>query len=191
VVLPQRTPSWNRREQEASSYRPKRIRLLLLAESPTSEERSFYSKDGAPDDLFREIVQVLFETAPEGDREPFLKELRRRGVFLVELKPDAPRTGEDLKPYVAPLLINLGTLGPESIIVVDPEVYEVAFAELKGAGLPVVDVKVPRPDGEHPEAFRQKLRQALVRGGLEKMIRPLPAKKRRRGSEHGIGNGSS
>jgi hypothetical protein len=174
--MPERTASWNRREREAFDHRPKRIRLLLLAESPPSEERSFYSP-GEADDLFREIVQVLFEVRPEGDTQPFLKEFRRRGVFLVELKPDTPRRGEDLGPYVGPLLINLSTLAPQTIVIVDPDVYDAAYEPLRDAGFAVVDVKVPRPGGSHPEAFRQALRQALVRSGLEKLIRPLPKRK--------------
>ena len=42
------------------------------------------------------------------------------------------------------------------------------------AGLPVMDVKVPFPGAGHDVEFRQKFRQALVRAGLEKLIRPLP-----------------
>ena len=40
-------------------------------------------------------------------------------------------------------------------------------------GLPVVDVKIPSPTDGQQANFRREFRLALVRGGLEKMIRPL------------------
>jgi hypothetical protein len=177
-TMPERTPSWSRREQTARRYQPKRIRLLLLGESPRADDRFFYSEDDSDiDDLFLEIAEVFFEARPADGKIPLLKELRRRGVFFVDLKPDAPRRGETLGPYVAPLSINLGILGPEKIVIVHPDVYDAAFEPLQHAGLPVVDVRVPRLDPEHPESFRQKLRQALVRADLEKLIRPLGGSK--------------
>jgi len=51
---------------------------------------------------------------------------------------------------------------------------------MEAAGVPVVDVRIPFPVPDHPEIFRQKFRQALVRGGLEKLIRPLPTPKAER-----------
>jgi hypothetical protein len=57
-------------------------------------------------------------------------------------------------------------------------VFDAAQRALAKAGLPVVDVRVPAPsDGQEVE-FRQALRQALVRAGLEKLIRPRSAAKR-------------
>ncbi|TMQ68689.1 MAG: hypothetical protein E6K80_14035 [Candidatus Eisenbacteria bacterium] len=177
-MMPERTESWTRRERAAAAYCPKRIRLLLIGESPPSDERSFYLDDASGGDpLFEEVCEVLFEARPEESKAPFLKELRRRGVFVIDLKPDAPRRGEPLAPYVGPLLINLGILSPEKIVFVHPEVYDAAAAKLAAAELPVVEVRVPAPSTDHPETFRQKLRQALVRAGLEKLIRPMPAPK--------------
>ena len=171
--VPQPSQAWLRRQAAARAYQPKKVRLLILGESPASEEGGFYFEGAeTADPLFEEICSVLFEAEPEGSKTPYLKELRRRGVFVADLKPDAPRQGEPLGEYVAPLLINLGTLAPEHVILVTPDVYDAAYARLEKAGLEVVDVRVPSPT--HETEFRQKLRQALVRAGLEKLIRPLP-----------------
>jgi hypothetical protein len=166
-----RGAAWTRRTTAASAWRPKRIRLLIVAEAPADDERYVYFEKGAADLLFAALAEVFFEAPATGDREPYLKELRRRGVFVIEAKPDAPRRGEPLAPYVGPLLLNVETLGAEAIVLVSADVHGAAFAAMKKAGLPVVDVRVPGP--EHALEFRQKLRQALVRAGLEKLIRPL------------------
>jgi hypothetical protein len=167
-------PAWLRRQAAARAHQPKKIRLLLLGESPASEDGGFYLP-GEMDPLFEEVCTVLLEEKPAGEKEPYLKELKRRGVFYADLKPDAPRAGETLADYVPPLLINLGILSPEHVVLITPAVYEAAYRPLTKAGLPVVDVRVPDP--AQGAEFRQKLRQALVRADLEKLIRPRPKPK--------------
>ena len=173
-------PDWNRRRQAAAKYRPNRVRLLVIVGSPPADTaRYFYFEDDThSDDLFAGVAEVLFEEPPAPRKEPFLRELRRRGVFVIDLKPDAPRSSEPLAPYVAPLLLNIGPLAPEAIVLVEGEVYDAAYRELKKAGLPVVDVRVPFPSNGNEVEFRRQFRVALIRGGLEKLIRPLPAGKR-------------
>ncbi len=177
---PVRDDAWKRRQAAAAKYRPKRIRLLLVAESPPEDaNRYFYFEDvRSADFLFEEVCDVLFEERPRHDKVPFLKELRRRGVFLVDLKPDAPRRGEPLGPYVGPLMLNIDTLSPEKIMLIKADVYDAAYRDMKKAGLAVIDVRIPFPSSGQQELFRQKFRQALVRAGLERLIRPLPAAKR-------------
>jgi hypothetical protein len=148
---------------------------LLVAESrPGDPDRYFYFEDvKCSDYLFEEVCGVLFEQRPRHDKVPYLGELRRRGVFLLDLKPDAPRNGEPLGPCVAPLLLNVETHAPEKIILIKTDAYDAAYPAMKKAGLPVVDIRVPFPSTGQQVTFRQKFRQALVRAGLEKLIRPL------------------
>jgi len=171
--------AWMRRKMAARKYQPKRIRLLLIAESPPADEaRYFYFEDvDTADYLFEEVCGVLFGGKPQHDKVPYLKELRRRGIFLVDLKPDAPRQREKLGPYVAPFLLNVEMLAPKSIILIKADVYDAAYSAMKEAGLPVVDVRIPFPSTGQQVDFRQKFRQALVRGGLENLNRPLPPSK--------------
>lgn len=175
-------PAWLRRQAAARAHQPKTIRLLILGEAPPADERWFYLP-GAMDPLFAEVCTVLFEEAPAGEKEPYLRELKRRGVFYADLKPDAPRKDEPLAAYVPPLLINLGILSPEQMILVTPEVYQAAYRPLAKAGLPVVDVRVPAPAPGEEKDFREKFRQAVVLAGLEKLIRPRPAARRKREAE--------
>lgn len=173
-------PAWTRRRTAARKYQPNRVRLLLVAESPPGDESLyFYFEDPhSGDPLFREVCEVLLEQAPP-DKATALKELRRRGVFATELKPDGPRAKESLAAYVMPFLLNLGPLAPERIILIGGDVYDVLHPALTKAKLPVVDLRVPSPTTRDPVEFRQTLRQALVRADLEKLIRPLPKPKPR------------
>jgi hypothetical protein len=166
-------PEWTRRRMAAQKYRPNRIRVLLIAESPPEDlSRYFYFEDaGSTDPLFDAVCEVLFE-GERADKLTGLKELKRRGVYVVELKPDSPRGESKLAPYVPPFLINLETLAPETIVTIG-DAYDAAFRAIEKAKLPVVDVKVPDPAAGDLASFRNKLRQALVRGGLEKLIKPL------------------
>ena len=171
-------PAWSRRREAARKYRPNRIKLLLVAESPGGDgERYFYFETPkSADSLFDELCAVLFEQPPP-DKVTALKELRRRGIFLVELKPDGPRQdAEPLLPYVPPFLINLDTLGPEQIVLVGADAYRAAFPLIEKADRPVVDVLVPYPAEGNEAEFRRTLRQALVHAKLEKLIRPLPTR---------------
>ena len=176
MEIGQPNPAWLRRQAAARIHQPKKIRLLILGESPPGDDRWFYFTGAdSMDPMFEELCTVLLEEKPAGEKEPYLKELKRRGVFYAELKPDAPRTDERLAGYVPPLLINLGILSPEHVVLVTPAVYEAAYGPLAKAGLRVVDVRVPEPS--HAVEFRQKLRQALVRADLEKLMRPRPTPK--------------
>ena len=179
MTPPTRTEAWTWRTIAARKHHPNRIRLLLVAESPPADESRYFYFDDAPtpDDLLVAVAGVLFEERPAPDAARDLKELRRRGVFVVDLKPDGPRRGEKLGPYVAPLLLNIETLAPEKIVLVGGEAYDAAHAAMKKAGLPVVDVRIPAPASGSEIEFRQAFRKALVRADLEKLIRPLtPAK---------------
>lgn len=177
--------AWNRRRLAGMKYQPKRIRLLLIGDSPPADlERYFYFEDAnSTDPVFEEVCAVLFEQRPGNDKVSCLKELRRRGVFLIDLKPDEPRQGEPLAPDVGPLLINVGTHAPEKVILIGSDVYGAAFQPMSKAGVAVVEARVPFPGAGQEVKFRQAFRQALVRADLEKLIRPLPAPRAGKGEK--------
>jgi len=170
---PPRNAAWTRRKAVARPYQPKRIRLLVVAEAPPADEERYFYFEGAAttDPLFEEVCAVLFEARPAGDKAPYLRELRRRGVFVIEAMPDLAGADRPLGPYVAPLLLNLDTLAPEKIILVTARVYDAVHPQAKK--LPVVDVRIPFGASPDQPEFRQAFRRALVRAGLERLIRPV------------------
>jgi len=177
VAAVRANPSWTRRRHAAEVYRPKTIRLLLIAEGPPENlSRYFYFEDDASDDpLLREVCDVLFEGAPPADKRARLKELKRRGVFLIELRPDAPLGDAKPSEYAEWLALRLEELRPEQIVLVHPAAYDAARKKLASAKWPVSDVRVPAPTNGREVEFRREFRTALIRAELEKLIRPLPS----------------
>jgi len=176
------TYAWKQRRAEARIYRPQRIRLLLISSAPTDEDHHFYSPAPPQEDaLFSAVGEVPFETAPRGtDRAPWLKQLRRRGVFLVEAKPNGPLTPtERLDKFVPWLVLTCQEIEPEHIILLHAAVYDAAYAALRAANLPVVKERIPEPVRGRATEFRRRLRAAIVRVGLERIIRPLAPAPRR------------
>jgi hypothetical protein len=164
-----------RRQAAARKYQPKTIRLLLLDEAPSEDlGRYFYFEDAdSIDPLFEHVCFVLFETKPAGEKVPFLKEMRRRGIFVMELKPDDPIGDADRRDLARWLPLRVEPLQPQCIIAIGPKVYEAARAELEKADLPLFEHKVPEPRGK-AQVFVSELRAAIVKAGLERLIRPLP-----------------
>lgn len=164
----------NRRRAAAASHQPKPIRLLLVAESPPEElDRYFYFDGPELDPLFEGVCEVLFEEKPDpGRASDYLKQLRRRGLFAIELRPDGTDLGAKQQDSVGWLVIRCEDLQAEHIVLVGTAVYRAAYPALAKADLPVVDVKVDFPSTDRQSEFRRQLRTALVKAGLENLIRP-------------------
>src|SRR2546423_1064164 len=114
-----------RRERAARKYRPRRVKLLLVAEAPPSAlDRYFYFEDVREhDSLFRYVAQVLLKTQPtrEAKRE-LLSRLRDRGVFLIDLKQE-PVKGGALSDEVPELIRRVRRLNPEKVVLIKASVY--------------------------------------------------------------------
>jgi len=162
------------REELARRWRPRRIRLLLIAAAtPEDPAHDFYSLDAgaSADPLFAGVAHVLFETDRVGDRESALRALRRRGVFVTYASPSRDVRLADSVPW---LPLRLDELAAGRIVLVGSELWDAAHASLVAAGAPLVDKRVPEPAPGHRVEFARELRTALVRAGLENLIRPLP-----------------
>ncbi|HKQ56693.1 MAG TPA: hypothetical protein VJY35_02385 [Candidatus Eisenbacteria bacterium] len=166
-----------RRETAAEAHRPKHIKLLLIAEAPPDPPGAYfyYPDPGSMDPLFDGVCHVLFDEPASADKPPRLKELRRRGVFVIELAPDG--AGGNLDELAQWLPLRVETLAPDQIVLIGASVHRAGFKKLEAAGLPVVDKRVVAPEAGDRAAFAGELRSALVRAGLEKLIKPLPRPK--------------
>lgn len=158
------TADRERRAAAAERYKPATVDLLLVAEAPpASPDRYFYFEEvGEHDMLFRETVRVVLGREPSRTKSEQLDELRRRGIFLIDLKQD-PVSGpdEDLSPYVPDLVARAQALGPSRVILIKVNVFDLAFWPLRRAGLPVVGERIPFPRWGQPRRFRERMQQAL------------------------------
>lgn len=151
------------REAAAEKYRPDAIELLLVAEAPPrADDRYFYFEDVFSNDwLFRGVVEVLLGEQPNRtDKAKALAELKRRGVFLVDLARD-PIDGSDLASCVDDLVERCKALAPRKVVLIKVTVYDMAYQALQRAGLPVVDRRVSFPSTGRQNDFRRQFREAL------------------------------
>lgn len=171
----EREAARRRRHAAADKYQPNRIRLLLVGEAPPEDlDRYFYFEEPESHDLlFDHVSRVLFESDPVKDKTPVLKALRKRGIFLIDLKPDDPMGDSRHAELAKWLPIRAETLAPERILLLGTPVYRHGYSALQRAGLPVVDKRVELPTAGHEAAFAREFRAALVKGELERLIKPL------------------
>lgn len=157
-----------RREQAAALYRPADVRLLLVAEAPPSApDRYFYFEDVREhDSLFRYVARgITGEDPTRSGKAELLTQLGKRGVFLIDLKPD-PVDGSPLEPEVDGLIERIRELRPDRIILIKASVYDAAFDRLQAAGLPVVDERVPFPGSGQQRRFEEAFGRALEKSML-------------------------
>ncbi|MBE5488555.1 hypothetical protein E3G71_001056 [Mycobacteroides abscessus] len=154
-----------RRAVAAEQYRPGKIRLLLVAQAPPSDDdRYFYFADVAQHDwLFRSVARAILPDAEptRANKASLLAQLRDRGVFLIDLKPD-PVDGSPLSPYVPALLDRIVELEPERIILIKADVFDTAYPALAAGGLPVSSVRVPFPSSGRQREFAVAFGRALA-----------------------------
>lgn len=154
-----------RRAAAAERYRPDRVRLLLVAQAPPdAADRYFYFTDvQTQDTLFRSVARaILPNTEPtRSNKAVLLAQLRKRGVFLIDLNPD-PVDGSPLSPYVPALLGRIAELRPEWIILIKADVYDTSYPALAAAGLPVSKVRIPFPSSGRQTEFAVAFGRALA-----------------------------
>jgi hypothetical protein len=150
-----------RRQAAARRWRPDRIDLLLVVEAPPSAlDRYFYFEDvPTHDSLFRHVVEAVLGEKPSRDKAPYLDALRERGVFLVDLSVDPFSDRRDAIPRCVPdLVLRVREMRAQRVVLIGTAVYDAAYAVLRDAGLPVVDVRLPYPGSGQQRRFLDAFR---------------------------------
>jgi hypothetical protein len=150
-----------RRQAAARRWRPDRIDLLLVVEAPPSAlDRYFYFEDvPTHDSLFRHVVEAVLGEKPSRDKAPYLDALRERGVFLADLSVDPFSDRRDAIPRCVPdLVLRVREMRAQRVVLIGTAVYDAAYAVLRDAGLPVVDVRLPYPGSGQQRRFLDAFR---------------------------------
>jgi hypothetical protein len=154
-----------RRRRAAERYRPDEVDLLLVAEAPPSAlDRYFYFEDVlSHDSLFRHVVRGVLGETPTRDKAPYLDELQDRGVFLVHLSEDPFAAWREVVPRCVPALVErCAALRPRRIVLIGAGTYDHTYDALRGAGLPVVDIRLPYPGSGQQRRFLEGFEVALA-----------------------------
>lgn len=163
------------------AYRPGRIKVLLIAESPppapeVQSSRQFYYTDRLRKDdrLFVNTIKALYpeaanqtETQLEPDKEKWLRRFQADGFYMIEALEDSQEhkvTKHARQDKIAAALPRLLTRVKEladkntKIILIKSNVFEVAAEPLRKAGFTVLNKElVDYPGRFNQRDYRQKL----------------------------------
>jgi hypothetical protein len=174
----------NRYARARNKYRPTKVNVLLIAESPPSSEGYFYAeKTIGKDHLFRETMKAL-ELWPVDrpmrkgcDKRPMLGQFRSLGFFLIdtcELPVDKmlPRRRRLSTIQGASTLPNrVKELNPGRILIVKKTVFNPARHALSVAGFEdrILNKRsLPFPSHGNQRRFRRMMRLLVSKNGLLK-----------------------
>lgn len=116
------------------------------------------------------VAQVILPNCEPtlSNKASFLVQLRDRGVFLIDLKPD-PVDGSPLAPYVPALLARIAELAPERIILIKAGVFDAA-ARAGGRRPPRQQCADPVPVVGAAEGVRRRVRSGARCGVIPTSI---------------------
>src|SRR3954468_8593017 len=155
MIVGHRAAARRRRREAAQRWRPSTVEVLLVAEAPPSAlDRYFYFEDvRTHDSLFRHVVEGVLGERPTRDKAPYLDGLRERGVFLIDLCEEPFSDRAALRGCVPGLVRRVTRLAPARVVLIGVGVYDAAFVPGRGAGLPVVDARLPYPGSGQQRRF--------------------------------------
>jgi hypothetical protein len=168
------------------SYRPNKIRWLLIAESPPpsakiNSSRHFYRSDKVRtgDRLFTNTIKALYPEAAElpestlqDQKEQWLRRFQDEGWYMIEaLEKSLPHevTKQERQTFIkgglshlverVRRLANNGT----KLILIKSNVFDVAAEPLRQAGFTVLNKELLDYPGQfNQRAYREKLRQLVT-----------------------------
>ena len=175
----------NRYATARNKYRPTKVDVLLVAESPPSSGGYFYAEKAiGKDHLFRETMKAL-ELWPVDrpmrkgcDKRPMLEQFRSLGFFLIdtcELPVDKMPPGQrrlSTAQGAMTLPNRVKRLGPAGILIVKKTVFSPVRQALSIAGFEdrILNKKsLPFPSHGNQRRFRRMMRFLLSKNGLLKV----------------------
>ncbi len=159
----------------ANRYKPRPIKLLLIAEAPPCNlDRFFYFEDvKKQDSLFLEIMGVLYPDEKEAylasgretDRKKDLLEMfRNDGYWLTDLSEVPPElTGQSLESCVPGLVKRLQKhITPDTpVVLIKANVYDLLYPVLSEQGYKVIAERLPFPGSGQQRVFREKFKKII------------------------------
>jgi hypothetical protein len=158
-------------------YRPARLKVLLVAESPpdpgAGERRFFYSPVLTYDNLYRGVAEALYgadSSVVMEDKPATLERMVRDGYWLIDAveEPTNKRSQSQRRAAIRSAVPRLAErcreLRPErGIVICHGVVYDLVVPALRNAGLHVLhDKPLPFPLGNWRAQFVAGFRQAVT-----------------------------
>ncbi len=171
-------------EELRERYRPERLRVLLVAESPPDpgdgERRFFYSPELRADNLYRGVAQALYGKHDEIDildKPAVLDRIRADGFWLIDAvnepinKLGSAARARAIAAGVPPLAKRCVELAPElGVIIRHGKVYAAGAQPLREAGVVVLRRAAALPARE----LARRLHQRLSASARQRSRRVMP-----------------
>jgi hypothetical protein len=170
---------------ERNKYKPSKVNVLFIAESPPSSGGYFYAeKTIGKDHLFRETMKALefwpIDTPMRRgcDKRRILNEFRSSGFFLIdtcEIPVDRLQSRERRLSTVQGALTlprRVKSLDPDRILIVKKTVFKPASQVLTDAGFGnrILNTKpLPFPSHGNQRKYRRMLKQLIAKKNPRKM----------------------
>jgi len=154
-------------------YRPARIVLLLVGESPPPRKGFFYdagSSDGPLSRNTRKVFEDFFEQRYPAKRD-FLNDFQSKGCFLVDLfkvrgKTVPKATQQEKAAAVAAMCSFIQDAKPRNVVSVLKRTSRLVEIAARGAKVPVLHKPLPYPTRNSIKEYSSGLR--LILSKLEK-----------------------
>ncbi len=165
-------------------YRPSRIDVLWIAESPPAGGGYFYfERTSGRNHLFRETMKALgwwpLDASMHAgfDKSPYLKRFQKGGHFLIDLSPTPvnklSRTERDaeLRRGVSRISEEIETLQPAKILLIKRNVFDILFPLLQSSKHKLLNREfIPFPSHGWQEKYRKRIRQLVPRNEFHAAI---------------------
>ena len=158
-------------------YRPGRVKLLWIAESPpTSGSYFYFQKTTGGDHLFRETMRAVGlwpagEIMKKGiDKQPLLERFQSKGFFLIDTcsypvdkLPDGQRR-RAIIDGTSSVLQMVSELNPNGIIIVKSNIYDPVKDALESSGFAgkILNQRpLPFPSHGRQQSYRKRISDIL------------------------------
>jgi hypothetical protein len=169
-------------EKARREYRPSKIRLLIIAESPPSSGGFFYfPKTIGKDHLFRETMKTIglwlhSAPMPRGvDKRPMLRSFQSMGFYLldsstdpVDKMPNHSRR-ESIQDQLPRLVKDVKRADPLNIVIVKSSIFGPVSSALEEAGFGsrvLNNQPIPFPSHGNQQKYRSMMKRLLDQTGL-------------------------
>ena len=161
-----------------NKYRPSKVEVLWIAESPPSSRGFFYfEKTIGKDHLFRETMKAVGiwpenRTMHKGlDKRTYLNQFESKGYFLIDTcelpvdKLDNARRRQKIREGALRITGEVKALKPEKVLVVKANVFCPVRDELERAGLGgriLNQQPIPFPSHGWQSKYRSQVRHLIM-----------------------------
>ncbi len=131
-----------------SKYRPSKVEVLWIAESPPTSQGFFYfEKTTGKDHLFRETMKAVgiwpsnSTMHKDMDKRPYLSQFESKGYFLIDTcelpvdRLDNAKRRQEIRRGALRLTGEVRALEPKKVLIVKANVFGPVREELERAGL--------------------------------------------------------